>query len=148
MSGQGTWSARCAETCTSGAAGGPGFPQSSGELKGLRDKPVDRHALWAVLVLGFAGAGRVVLLGGGIQELACDGGIADGDGVVDAEHGGEGEGVGAAGKGFFELPVAARALEGGSEAAACRGQPVLADRSGGHGGVLGADPVPAGGARA
>jgi hypothetical protein len=29
-SGQDTWSARCAETCTSGAAGGPGKPITDG----------------------------------------------------------------------------------------------------------------------
>jgi len=52
------------------------------ELRGLR-------ALWAVRVLGFAGAGGVVLLGGDRQELACDGRVLDGGGVAGPEQGGE-----------------------------------------------------------
>lgn len=51
------------------------------------------------------GTGGVVLLGGGLQELSCDGGVADSGGVVDAEHGGEVQGVGAVGEGFLELAV-------------------------------------------
>ena len=62
------------------------------------------------------------------------------------EDGGEVEGVGAAGEGFLELPVGAEAFEGGGEAAACLGQPVLADRPGGHGGLLVDDQVRVGGA--
>ena len=114
-------------TGTPGSEGAPGFAQSSAEPKGLRDEPACPRVLWAVLVLGFAGTGAEAF-GGGVQELACDGRVADGGGVVDAEHGGEVEGVGAAGEGFLELPVSAQALEGGGEAAACLGQPVLADR--------------------
>jgi hypothetical protein len=60
----------------------------------------------------------MVLFGGGFQELACDGRVLDGGGVVDAEHGGEVQGVGAVGEGFFELPVDAEPFEGGGEAAA------------------------------
>ena len=41
----------------------------------------------------------------GLQELAGDGRVLDGGGVVDAEHGGEVQRVGAAGEGFLELPV-------------------------------------------
>ena len=59
-----------------------------------------------------------MLLGGGLQELACDGRVADGGGVIDAEHGGEVQGVGAAGEGFLELPVDAEPFEGGRQAAA------------------------------
>ena len=59
----------------------------------------------------------MVLLGGGFQQLACDGGVADGGGVVEPEYDGEVEGVGAAGEGFLELPVGVEALEGGGEAA-------------------------------
>src|SRR5437762_789235 len=63
-----------------------------------------------------AAGGRV--LGGGVQELAGDGRVADGGGVVEAEHSGQVEGVGAAGEGFFELTVGVQALKGGGEAAA------------------------------
>src|SRR6266566_3068145 len=88
-----------------------------------------------------------VLLGGGFQQLACDGGVADGGGVVEPEYDGEVQRVGAAGEGFLELPVGAQALEGGGEAAECAGHPVLADRPGGHGGLLVDDQVGVGGAR-
>src|SRR6266702_1054221 len=87
-----------------------------------------------------------VLLGGGFQQLACDGGVADGGGVVEPEYDGEVQRVGAAGEGFLELPVGAQALEGGGEAAECAGHPVLADRPGGHGGLLVDDQVGVGGA--
>ncbi len=87
-----------------------------------------------------------MLLGGGLQELACDGRVLDGGGVVDPEHGGEVERAGAVGEGFLELPVDAKPFEGGGEAAACLGQPVLADRPGGHGGLLVDDQVRVGGA--
>jgi hypothetical protein len=69
-------------------------------------------------VLGFAGAGGAVLFGGGLQEVAGDGRVLDGGGVVDSEHGGEVQGVGVVGEGFFELPVDAEPFEGGCEAAA------------------------------
>jgi hypothetical protein len=59
-----------------------------------------------------------VLLGGGLLELACDGRVLDGGGVVDPEYGGEVQGVGAAGEGFLELPVDAEPFEGGGQAAA------------------------------
>ena len=38
-SGQDTWSARCAETCTSGAAGGPGKPTVSNHGRAPRSDP-------------------------------------------------------------------------------------------------------------
>src|SRR5690242_13256784 len=82
----------------------------------------------------------------GLQELAGDGRVLDGGGVVDAEYGGEVQRVGAAGECFLELPVDAEPLEGGREAAACPGQPVLADGPGGHGGLLVDDQVRVGGA--
>ena len=44
--------------------------------------------------------------------------VLDGGAVVDAEHGGEVQRVGAAGEGFLELPVDAEPFEGGGEAAA------------------------------
>ena len=97
---------------------GRAFAQSSRELKDPRHELRGLQALWAVLVLGFAGAGGVVLLGGGLQELAGDGRVLDGGGVVDPEHGGEVQGVGAAGEGFLELPVDAEPFEGGGQAAA------------------------------
>ena len=59
-----------------------------------------------------------MLFGGGLQELAGDGRVLDGGGVVDPEHGGEVQGVGAAGEGFLELPVDAEPFEGGRQAAA------------------------------
>ena len=59
-----------------------------------------------------------MLAGGGFQELACDGRVLDGGGVVDPEHGGEVQGVGAACEGFLELPVDAEPFEGGRQAAA------------------------------
>ena len=59
-----------------------------------------------------------MLFGGGFLELARDGGVFDGGGVVDPEHGGEVQGVGAAGEGFLELPVDAEPFEGGRQAAA------------------------------
>jgi len=94
------------------------FAQSSRELKDPRQELRGLHRLRAVLILGFAGAGGVVLFGGGVQELAGDGRVLDGGGVVDPEHGGEVQGVGAAGEGFLELPVDAEPFEGGREAAA------------------------------
>src|SRR6266566_2238715 len=102
----------------SGSEGAGAFAQSSRELKGPGQELRGLRALWAVWVLGFAGAGGVVLLGGGLQELAGDGRVLDGGGVVDPEYGGEVEGVGAAGEGFLELPVDAKAFEGGREATA------------------------------
>jgi hypothetical protein len=83
----------------------PQFAQSSGEPKGPLQELRGLHVLSAVLVLGFAGAGGVVLLGGGLQELAGDGRVLDGGGVAGPEHGGEVQGVGAAGEDFLELPV-------------------------------------------
>lgn len=50
----------------SGSVGAGGFAQSSGELKGLRDKPGGGHGLWVIRTLGFVGAGGVVLLDGGL----------------------------------------------------------------------------------
>src|SRR5438477_162138 len=87
-----------------------GWLDPAQELRGL-------HALWTVATLGFAGT-AIVLLGGGLQELACDGRVADGGGVIESEHGGKVQGVGAAGEGFLELPVGAQALEGGGQAPA------------------------------
>jgi hypothetical protein len=86
------------------------------------------------------------LLGGGLQELSGDGRVADGGGVVDSEHRGEVQGVAVVGEGFFELAVDAKAFQGGGQAAAALGQPVLADRPGGHGGLLIDDQVRVGGA--
>ena len=59
-----------------------------------------------------------MLFGGGFLVLACDGCVLDGGGVAGPEHGGEVEGVGAAGEGFLELPVDAEPLEGGRQPAA------------------------------
>jgi len=59
-----------------------------------------------------------VLLGGGLLELAGDGRVLDGGAVAGPEHGGEVQGVGAAGEGFLELPVGAEPFEGGGQAAA------------------------------
>src|SRR6266516_4895157 len=108
-----------------GSEGAPVFAQSSRELKDPQQELRGLHALWVVLALGFAGTGSVVL-GAGLQELACDGRVLDGGGVVDPGYGGEVEGVGTAGEGFLELPVDAEPFEGGGEAAAVLGQPVLA----------------------
>ena len=88
----------------------------------------------------------MVLLGGGVQELTGDGRVLDGGGVVDPEHGGEVQRVRAVDEGFLELSVDPQALEGGGEAAAGLGQPVLADGAGGHGGLLVEDQVRVGGA--
>src|SRR5260370_14964444 len=84
---------------------------------------------------------------GGVQELPGDVRVPDRVCVVDPEHGGEVERVGTAGEGFLELPVDAETLEGGGQAAAGFGQPVLADGPGGHGGLLVDDQVRVGGAR-
>jgi hypothetical protein len=92
--------------------GARGFAQSSRELKDLWQELRGLQALWAVWVLGFAGADGVVLAGGGFQQVVGDGRVLDGGGVVDAEHGGEVQGVGAAGEGFFELPVDAEPFRG------------------------------------
>jgi hypothetical protein len=118
LCGTGHWRATCGENRMRRSEGGRRFAQSSGEPKGPQRELKGLHVLRAVLVLGFAGAGGVVLFGGGRQELAGDGGVLDGGGVVDAEHGGEVQGVGAVGEGFLELPVDAEPFEGGREAAA------------------------------
>jgi hypothetical protein len=75
------------------------------------------------------------VFGGGVQELPGGGGVADGGGVVDAEHGGEVERVGAAGEGLVELPVDPQPLEGRVQAAECCGEPVLAHRADAHRGL-------------
>ena len=49
------------------------------------------------------------------QELAGAGSVTDGGRVVEAEHHGEVERVGAVGKGFLELPVDAQPVQGGRE---------------------------------
>ena len=85
----------------SGLEGALDFARSSRELKDPQRQLRDFHAPWVVVTLGFAGAGGVVVLGGGLQELAGDGRVLDGGGVVDAEHGGEVEWVGTAGEGFL-----------------------------------------------
>jgi hypothetical protein len=54
----------------------------------------------------------------GLQELPGDGRVAEGGGVVESEHGGEVQGVGAVGEGFLELPVDSQAFQGGGKAAA------------------------------
>src|SRR2546430_74001 len=96
-----------------GPEGAPVFAQSSRELKDPPHELKGLRALWAVRVLGFGGAGGVVLLGGGLQELACDGRVLDRGGVAGPGYGGEVQGVGAAGEGFLELPVDAKPFEGG-----------------------------------
>ena len=51
-SGQDTWSARCAETCTSGAVGGPGKPTVSNHGRAPRSDPTGafyRSELYPVL---------------------------------------------------------------------------------------------------
>ncbi len=73
--------------------GGTAFAQSSRELKDPRHELRGLHALRAVLALGSGGAGGVVLFGGGLQELACEGRALDGGGVAGPEHGGEVQGV-------------------------------------------------------
>ncbi len=100
---------------------------------------------WALGSPGLAGSSWLAGVSRSWRAM-CDGGVAAGGGVVEAEHGGEVEGVGAAGEGFFELPVGAEALQGGGQAAACFGEPVLADGPGGHGGLLVDDQVGVGGA--
>src|SRR5260370_34001589 len=87
----------------------------------------------------------LVLPGGGFQELTGDGRVPDRGCVVDPEHGGEVQRVATAGEGFLELPVDAETLEGGGQAAAGFGQPVLADGAGGHGGLLVVEPGRVGG---
>src|SRR5258708_24317275 len=89
----------------------------------------------------------LMLGGGGCQALTGDGRVPDRGCVVDPEHGGEVQRVATAGEGFLELPVDAGTLEGGGQAAAGFGQPVLADGPGGHGGLLVDDQVRVGGAR-
>ena len=110
-----------------GSEGAEAFSESSGELRGLRDEPACRQGLWAVLVLGFAGTGGVVLAGGGFAGVGVRWGVADGGGGVGAEYGGEVEWVGADCQGFFELAVGTEALEGGGQAGECFGEPGLAD---------------------
>ncbi|MQA88443.1 MAG: hypothetical protein GEV03_28465 [Streptosporangiales bacterium] len=79
--------------------------------------------------------------GGGVQKPACGGGVADGGGVVEAEDRGEVQRVGAAGQGLVELTVDAETLEGGVQPAERRAEPVLADRSGAHRGLVVDDQV-------
>ena len=49
--GQDTWSARCAETCTSGAAGGPGKPTVSNHGRAPRSDPTGAFYRSALLPL-------------------------------------------------------------------------------------------------
>src|SRR5258708_37837107 len=53
-----------------GPEGAPAFAQSSRELKGLQRELRDAHALWGVLVLGFAGTGLALL-----SSLQCVAGL-------------------------------------------------------------------------
>src|SRR5258708_36023880 len=53
-----------------GPEGAPAFAQSSRELKGLQRELRDAHALWCVLVLGFAGTGLALL-----SSLQCVAGL-------------------------------------------------------------------------
>ena len=56
-SGQDTWSARCAETCTSGAAGGPGKPTGSNPDRAPRSDPTGAVRRRAGAVAGRADVG-------------------------------------------------------------------------------------------
>ena len=98
--------------------GGCTFPRSSRGLKDLQQELGGACA--AIGPSGSPGSRelRGLLLGGGLQELACDSRVLDGGVVADPEYGGEVQGVGAAGEGFLELPVDAEPFEGGRQAAA------------------------------
>ena len=57
-SGQDTWSARCAETCTPGAAGGPGKPTGSNPDRAPRSDPTGAVRRRAGALAGRADPGR------------------------------------------------------------------------------------------
>ena len=129
---------------------GPGrFARSSGELRVLRREPKDVQGLWGEFdpwVRGQLG-GRVARRGCA-SSLSCGVAVSDGGGLVEAEHGGEVERVGAVGEGLVELPVDAQGFQGGGSAAEWRGERVLADGPGGRGGLLVDDQVRVGGVAA
>lgn len=87
-----------------------------------------------------------MLVGRGFQELAGGGGVADRGFGVDAEDRGQVQRVAAVGEGFFELPVAAQAFQGGGVAAERVLGPEGADRAGLGRGLLVDQQVGVGGA--
>ena len=107
LSRRSRWKATCPETGPRGSDRGAALAQSSRELKDPQHELRDLHALRAVLVLGSARAGGVMLFGGGLQELAGDARALDAGGVSGPEHGGKVQRVGAACEGFLELPAPA-----------------------------------------
>lgn len=83
---------------------------------------------------------------GPCQELPGRGGVADGGGVVEAEHHGEVQRVGAAGEGFLELPVDAQPVQGRREPSQAP-QPCVADGPGAGSGPAADEQVRVGGVR-
>src|SRR5437016_3528802 len=129
-----------------GPEGAPAFPRSSAGLKARqRDSGVDGPDR-GQLSLGSRST-RGLVLGGAGEEVACGGRVPDGGFVADAEHGGEVERVWAGGECLVELAVDAELLEGDAEAPEGAREPVLADRAGGHGGLVVDEQVGAGGLR-
>ncbi|QIZ37753.1 hypothetical protein [Saccharopolyspora sp. ASAGF58] len=53
---------------------------------------------------------------GAVQEITGGGAVSDGGGLVEPEHGGQVERVGAVGEGFVELTIDAQGFEGGGSA--------------------------------
>jgi hypothetical protein len=56
---------------------------------------------------------RSVGLGGGFEQLACRGCVADGGFLVESERDSQVQRVGSVGQGFLELAVDAQTFEGG-----------------------------------
>ena len=67
------------------------------------------------------------MLGCGVEDLAGGVGVADRGVLVDAEHGGQVEWVGAVDEGFLELPIDVEPFEGGGQSPEGAGDPDSAD---------------------
>jgi hypothetical protein len=90
---------------------------------------------------------RVLLFGGGLEELPGAGCVADGGAGVQAEGGCQVQGVGSCGHGFLELAVDAQRLDGGGVAAQGGVDPGPAVGPGAQGGLGVDEQVRVGGSR-
>lgn len=78
---------------------------------------------------------------GGLEDLSRGCAVSDRCGLVESEHDGQMERVGAVGERFVELTVDAQGFQGGGSAAEWRGERVVADGSDGRGGLFVDDQV-------
>ena len=125
------------------------FPVSSGELKDAQDEPAGRSADQSGGRVGGFTVKSAVVVGGraGGEQCSGGGGVADGGGLADAEHGGEQGRVGAVGECLFEVAVDPELFEGDGLSLQGAVDPGVGDRAEPLGADVGDQQVGVGGVR-